>query len=173
MMIDNNILTESNRVRNILEGNSTISSISESVQPETVASLSKSADVSTITYQYDQFNHFDSQPNQIYFFVGATGKVWCAMTCTVNFASNVSTLGKTQLFFNTYNRFQQASLQHCVDLIKLLHMTANHSNFNNNVLSWLPSHSQDIYKMFMGSKHSIKTNLPVPTLPNIANTVCI
>ena len=57
--------------------------------------------------------------------------------------------------------------------MKLLHMTVKQSNVNNNVLTQLPSHDKDIYKLFMGGKHSMQTNLPVPTTFNIANTACI
>ncbi len=52
-------------------------------------------------------------------------------------------------------------------------MTVNHSNATNNILSRFPSHEKDIYKLFMGGKHSIQTNLPVPTTFTIANTACI
>ncbi len=52
-------------------------------------------------------------------------------------------------------------------------MTVKQSNVNSNVLSPFLSHEKDIYKMFMGGKHSIKTNLPVPSIVNIANTACI
>ncbi len=55
-------------------------------------------------------------------------------------------------------------------------MTVNYSIVNNNVLSRFSSHEKDIYKMFMGRKHSIQTNLPVPfiiNIINIANTECI
>ncbi len=57
--------------------------------------------------------------------------------------------------------------------MKRLHMTVKQSNDKNKVLSCLPSHDKDIYKQFMGGKHSIQTNLPAPTTFNIANTVCI
>ncbi len=57
--------------------------------------------------------------------------------------------------------------------MKLLHMTVKQSNVSNNVLSHLPSHEKDIYTLFMDGKHSVKTNLPVPTTFNIANTACI
>ncbi len=57
--------------------------------------------------------------------------------------------------------------------MKLLHMTVKPSNVNNNVLSKLPSHEKDIYKMFMGGKHYIQTNLPVPSSFNIANMAWI
>ncbi len=106
------------------------------------------------------------------FLSGAHGIVWSAMTCTGNFATNVSTLEATQVFFKSYNQFQQASPKHCIDLIKLLHMTVKQSNVDN-ILSHLPSHEKDIYKLFMGGKHSIQTNLPVPATFNIANTACI
>ncbi len=121
---------------------------------------------------------FDSPPNQMYFFLnvfhpflgGALGIVWRAMTRTGSFSTNISALAATQVFFKTYNQFQQASSKHCIDLMKLLHMTVKQSNVNNNVLSCLPSHDKDIYKPFMGGKHSMQTNLPVPTTFNIANT---
>ncbi len=89
---------------------------------------------------------------------GAHGVVRNALICTGNFASNVSKLDETQVFFKTYNQFQQCSSKHWVDLIKLLHMTINLSNVSNNVLSWLSSHEKDIYKLFMGEKHSMQTN---------------
>ncbi len=104
---------------------------------------------------------------------GACGIVWHAMTRTVIFAPRVSTLDETQVFFKTYKQFQQSSSKHRIDLMKLLHMTVKLSNVNNNVLSWFPSHEKDIYKIFMGGKQSIQTNLPVPTTFNIAKTTCM
>ncbi len=82
-------------------------------------------------------------------------------------------IGSNTFFFKTYNHFQQSSSKHHIDLMKLLHMTVKQSNVNNNVLSHLPSHEKDIYKLFMGGKHSIQTNLPVPTKFDISNTECI
>ncbi len=52
-------------------------------------------------------------------------------------------------------------------------MTVKQSNVTNNVLSCLSSHEKDIYKLFMGGKHSTQFNLPVPTTFCIANTACI
>ncbi len=57
--------------------------------------------------------------------------------------------------------------------MKLLQMTVKQSNINNKILSSLPSYDKDIDKLFMGGKHSMQTNLPVPTTLNIANTACI
>ncbi len=61
------------------------------------------------------------------------------------------------------------SSKHCVNLMELLKMAVNHSNVNNNVLSWFPSHEKDIYKMFMCDKHSMQTNIPVPITFDVAN----
>ncbi len=75
--------------------------------------------------------------------------------------------------FKSYNLIPTYSSKHCVNLMVLLQMTVNHSIVNNNVLSQFPSHEKDIYKLFMGGKHSIQTNLLVPTTFNIANIACI
>ncbi len=88
------------------ECNSTISSTSKSNESTTIVSLSTCVDLSMITYQYDQINHFDSLPNQLYFFLnmfhpflgGTHGIVWHTMAHTGNFATNVSTLEATQVF---------------------------------------------------------------------------
>ncbi len=107
------------------------------------------------------------------FLGGACGIVWHAMTHTGSFSTNISTVEATQVFFKTYNQFQQASSKYCINLMKLLHMTVKQSNVNNNVLCCLTSQDKDIYKLFMGGKHSMQTNLLVPITFNIANTECI
>ncbi len=107
------------------------------------------------------------------FLGGARGIVWRAMVRTGTCTTNISTVEATQVFFKTYNQFQQASSKTRIDLMKLLHMTVKQSNVNNNVLTRLPSHEKDIYKLFMGGKHSIQTNLPVPMTFTIANAACI
>ncbi len=98
-MIDNQILMTPSSVQNMFECNATISSNSRSLKSTKVVSSSMFADFSAITYQYHQLNHFDSPPNQMYFFPFTSW--WCkghSMTHAVNFASNVSTLDETQAF---------------------------------------------------------------------------
>ncbi len=56
----------SNSVQHMIECNSTISSKSKSNEATIFALTSTFVDSSTITYQYHQFNHFDSPPNQFY-----------------------------------------------------------------------------------------------------------
>ncbi len=54
------------------------------------------------------------------------GCAWHSMacyTCRGNFATNFSTLEAIKDFYKTYNQFQQSSSKHCIDLMKLLHMT--------------------------------------------------
>ncbi len=104
---------------------------------------------------------------------------WCAwhsMACNdshCQFCYQCQHIRRDTSFFQTCNQFQQFSSKHCIDLMKLLHMTVEQSNVNNNVLFHLPSHKKDIYKLLIGGKHSIQTNLPVPTTFNIAITACI
>ncbi len=155
-------------VQLMIECNSTISTKShsnlKSNEPSTIVSSLTSVDLSTNTYPYHHFNHFDSPPNQMYFFLnmfhpfcgGAHGIVWRALTRTGSFSTIISTVEATQVFFKTYNQFQQAASKYCINLMKLLHMTVKQSNVNNNVLCWLPGHDKDIYKLFIGGKHSIK-----------------
>ncbi len=63
-------MTTVNKVQNMIECNSTISTKSQSKSNEctTIISTSSYVDSSTNTYQYHHFDHFDSQPNQMYFF---------------------------------------------------------------------------------------------------------
>ncbi len=82
---------------------STISSSSNSNKTKLVALSSFTVDTQAINYLFYLFNHFDSQPNQLYFFLnmlhplhgGAHGIVWHALNCTNNYAYNVSTLEGT------------------------------------------------------------------------------
>ncbi len=59
--------TTTNSIQNMIECNSTISSNSRSNEATTIVSSSPCADLSAITYQYHQFNHFDNPPNQTHF----------------------------------------------------------------------------------------------------------
>ncbi len=80
-------------VQLMIECNSTIStkshSNSKSNEPSTIVSLLTSVDSSANTYQYHQFDYFDSPPNQMYFFLnmfhpflgGARGIVWRRTGC--------------------------------------------------------------------------------------------
>ncbi len=96
--------------QHMVDCNSTISTKSKSKSNESTTIVSSSTDVDlyTNTYQYHQFDHFNHLPNQMYFFLnmfhpflgGVHGIVWHAMTCTGNFATNVSSLEATQVFHN-------------------------------------------------------------------------
>ncbi len=160
---------------------STMSSTSISNQKHSISLSSSIVDTQAINYLFHQFNHLNSQSNQLYFFLNmfhplhsdAHGIVWYALNHTNNFACNVTTMEDTHFFFKSYNLMPCYSSKHCVNLMELLQTTLNHSNINNKVPSQVPSHERDIYKMFMVSKHSIQTNLPAPTTFNIASTACI
>ncbi len=54
-----------------------------------------------------------------------------------------------------------------------LQLIVNNINVINDTLYQIPIHKKDIYKIFIGGKHSVQINIPVPTTFNIANTACI
>ena len=96
-------------VQLMIECNSTIStkshSKSKSNEPSSFVSSLTSVESSANTYQYHQFDYFDSLPNQMYlknmfhpFLGGVCGIVWHAMTHTGSFSTNISTLEATQVF---------------------------------------------------------------------------
>ncbi len=113
--------------QHMVECNSTISTKSKSKSNEctTIISTSSYIDSSTNSYQYYHFEHFDSQPNQMYFFLnmfhpflgGVHGIIWCAMTCTGTCTTKISTVEATQVFLKIYNQFQQASSKHHINLM--------------------------------------------------------
>ncbi len=64
---------------------------------------SSTDDVHAINQLYQQFDYFDSQPNDCIFSehlpsnIGdACGIVWCTIIFTINFSLNASALGDTQ-----------------------------------------------------------------------------
>ncbi len=93
----------SSNIVNATDSISTMSSSSNLNETRSVALSSSTIERQAINYQFLQINHFDSQPNQLYFFLnmlhplhgGAHGIVWHALNCANNYAYNVSTLEGT------------------------------------------------------------------------------
>ena len=160
---------------------SSISTLTESDQSQLTASTGRTYDTITMNQIYNQFNYFDNQQNQMYFFLdmfypphgGARGIAWSAIMRSANNAYNISTLDETKFLFKNYKLATSSSSKHRGILMEILKNTVKYSNVNNSMIPRFPIHENDIYKIFIGGKHSIQANLPAPTTFNIANTACV
>ncbi len=158
-----------------------ISNQFKSDQSQLTLSTLPTVDTITMNQLYGQFNYFDNQQNQMYFFLdifypphgGARGIAWNTVMQSANNCYNVSSLDKTQFLFKNFKLITGYSSKHCGNLMEILNSTVKYSNVNNSMIPWFPIHDKDIYKIFIGGKHSIQVNLPVPVTFNIANTACI
>ena len=160
---------------------SSISTISDSYQSQVASSTAPSVDTVQMNELHSKFNYFDNHQSQTYFFLemlypphgGARGIAWSAIMRSANNCYNVSNLDETRFLFNNYKLIQSYSSKHRGNLMEILKSTVKVSNVNNSVIPRFPIHDKDIYKIFMGGKHSIQVNLPAPATFNIADTACI
>ena len=113
---DTNNIALHNQLHNIVnpkDSISTVSSLSQSKQTNSSALSSSTVDTQAINFLFYQFNHFDSQPNQLYFFLnmlhlhhsGAHGIVWRAINGINKCIYNVSTLEETYFVFKSYTLY--------------------------------------------------------------------
>ncbi len=158
-----------------------ISTMSKSDQSQLTALTSQTVNTIAMNQLYNQFNYFDNKQNQMYFFLdmfypphgGARGIAWSVIIQSANNTYNISTLDKTHFLFKNYKLITSYSSKHRGNLMEILKNTVKYSNVNNSVIPRIPIYDNNIYKIFIGGKHSIQANLPAPSTFNIANTVCM
>ncbi len=122
------LLIQVHNIVNPIDSISTVSSLSQSKQTNSSALSSSTVDTKEIKFLFYQFNHFDSQPNQSYFFLnmlhlhhgGARGIVWCAINSINKCTYNVSTLEETYFVFKSYNVIPRYTSKHQINLMDLL-----------------------------------------------------
>ncbi len=123
--INNNItnyIVSHNPVHNIVNTTDSISNISlssNSKQTNSVAFSSSNDNTPAINFLFYQFNYFDSQPNELYFFLimlhpqhgGAHGIVWRALNSINKCTYNVGAVEDTQ-FVKSCNLIPRYSSKH-------------------------------------------------------------